>query len=258
MRTLFQSKPLSASKCRQQWKQWQDCTLAKDLGHIEQQIIDPLVAKKFGRHLLQISMAGSPPLHRNSPIINKTLLHFHYPLLDSDVSLVSRPDYLSIANESIDALILHHVLEFSNDPHKVLREALRVLVSGGQLIIVGFNPLSTWWLRRLFTLKRQAPWFGHYYTQYRVADWLRLLDIKLEETYLGFFKPPVNQKKLLEFSDKFERFGQIYNCFFGGIYVMVARKQVGGLLPLEKGWNKHQIISIPVAEPTTRCLKQRK
>ncbi len=258
MRSLLHFNPPSVTLCRQQWQLWQQCPLAKELAEIEQRVIDPLVARKFGRHLLQISMAGSPPLHRKSPIGNKTFLSFDYPVSDPQVSVVSRPDFLSIANESVDVLILHHVLEFSEDPHKVLREALRVLVSGGQLFIIGFNPLSAWWLRKLFTFKRRAPWSGHYYSQRRVADWLRLLDIRLEDTSFGFFKLPTNQKKLLDVAYKLEVFGQNYNCFFGGIYVMVARKQVAGLMPLQQAWHQHQIISIPVTEPTTRCLKQGK
>ena len=244
------------SKCLGDWKEWQYCSLAQDLSHVEQAVLDSVLSKKFGRQLLQISMAGENVLYENSPIANKTLLHLEFPAKLTTNAMVSSPDYLSIANESIDALVLHHVLEFSNDPHKVLRESLRVLVSGGQLFIIGFNPFSFWGIRKLMSLSKRAPWTGHYYSQHRVADWLRLLDIKLEQTHYGFFKPPLDYIQLLKTSKKVELLGQNYNCFFGSFYVMVARKQVAGLIPLERPRRKRQIIQFPVAEPTTRNLKE--
>ena len=44
---------------------------------------------------------------------------------------------LPFANECLDLLILPHVLEFSSDPHQILREAERVLRPEGRLIISG-------------------------------------------------------------------------------------------------------------------------
>jgi SAM-dependent methyltransferase len=254
MRSNFHSKLSPITDCRKQWQNWQQFPIANELAVIEQQIIDPLIARKFGQQLLQISMAGAPPLHQKSFITNKTLLQFQYPADDAETTIISRPDDLSVGNEIIDCLILHHVLEFSEDPHKILRESLRVLVSGGQLFIVGFNPYSFWGLRKLLSVRHEAPWSGTYYSQYRVADWLRLLDMKLEKTCFGFFNLPI---KYATFPGKFkqvESFGRNYNCFFGGIYVMVARKQVAGLIPLQKAWSGPQIQSFPVSEPTTRNL----
>jgi SAM-dependent methyltransferase len=254
MRFKFNSKPLPVTEYRKHWQKWQAFPVAEQLATIEQQIVDPLIAKKFGQHLLQISMAGSPPLHQKSFIENKTLLEFEYPVVGSERTIISRPDDLSIGNETIDCLILHHVLEFSEDPHKILRESLRVLVSGGQLFILGFNPYSFWGLRKLLTVRNEAPWSGTYYSQYRLADWLRLLDLKLEKTRFGFFNLPIKQGTFPGRFKQVEAIGRNYNCFFGGVYVMVARKQVGGLIPLQKRWAGPRIMSFPVSEPTTRNL----
>jgi ubiquinone/menaquinone biosynthesis C-methylase UbiE len=45
-------------------------------------------------------------------------------------------------------VVLPHTLEFSADPHHVLREVERVLVPEGRVVISGFNPASLWGLRQ--------------------------------------------------------------------------------------------------------------
>lgn len=229
--------------------------MARNLAVLEQQIIDPMLARTFGNHLLQISMAGAHPLFQSSRVANKTIVHFEYPVSGLGHALVSEPDYLAVANERIDTLILHHVLEFSANPHQVLREAQRVMSSGGQLFVIGFNPWSLWSLRKYFSFSSIAPWRGNYLTCSRVSDWLRLLDFQIQNRQFGLFHFPVNNERLITSCHTLERVGQKYNCFLGGFYVMVARKQVAGLTPLRSEKIKKRIIPFPVTEPTTRSLK---
>ncbi len=229
--------------------------MAKNLAELEQQIIDPMMNNTFGNHLLQLSIAGSQPLWESSRVANQTMVYFEYPVQGLGHALVSEPDYLAVANESMDAVILHHVLEFSPNPHQILREAQRVLASGGSLFVLGFNPWSLWSLKRWFSLSNQAPWRGSYLSHSRVSDWLNLLDFRLQDMQFGFFKFPVNNLKLIASCERLERYGQKYNCFLGGFYVMVARKQVAGLTPLSTGKIRRRIIPFPVTEPTARSLK---
>ena len=60
------------------------------------------------------------------------------------VSLTCDFTELPFASHSLDLVVLPHVLEFSTDPHQVLREVERVLIPEGQVIICGFNPTSLW------------------------------------------------------------------------------------------------------------------
>lgn len=229
--------------------------MARDLAVLEQGIIDPLMERTFGNHLLQISMAGTQPLYQQSRVANKTTIHFEHPVSGLGHAIVSEPDYLAVANERVDVLILHHVLEFSANPHQVLREAQRVLSSGGHLFVLGFNPWSLWALKKMIAFPRYAPWCGSYFSHARVSDWLNLLDFNLQNTQFGFFKFPVNSEKVISGWDRMEQLGQKYNCFFGGFYVMVARKQIAGLTPLRSEKIRRRIIPFPVTEPTTRSLK---
>lgn len=89
---------------------------------------------------------------------------------------------LPIASASIDALLLAHSLDLARQPYRLLRECERVLSDRGQLVLLGFNPLSPWalgqrlpgWSRHRFV----QP--SHFYTAQRVCDWLRLLGFQPE------------------------------------------------------------------------------
>lgn len=58
--------------------------------------------------------------------------------------VVVAADCLPFPSNSIDGIVLHHVLELGADPRAVLREVQRALQPGGRVIICGFNSLSLW------------------------------------------------------------------------------------------------------------------
>src|ERR1700741_287333 len=79
--------------------------------------------------------------------------------LEPGAGIAADPLQLPLAAQSVDLLALPHVLEFHHNPHEVLREAERVLMPEGQVVISGFNSLSLWRLRQAFTFHRNgAPW----------------------------------------------------------------------------------------------------
>jgi len=58
------------------------------------------------------------------------------------IALRADPAFLPFAPDSFATVILPHVLEGHPLPHQVLREAHRVLMSDGHIVVTGFNPLS--------------------------------------------------------------------------------------------------------------------
>lgn len=56
--------------------------------------------------------------------------------------------HLSLADGSFDAITLHHVLHFADNPAAALAEAARVLRPGGRLVIIDFAPHGEESLRR--------------------------------------------------------------------------------------------------------------
>ena len=81
------------------------------------------------------------------------------PGLSSSADIRARPTQLPIVSDSIDAVLLPHILEFATDPYAIVREADRVLVGEGRLLVLGFRPWSLWGLARALEPQRLSA--GH-------------------------------------------------------------------------------------------------
>ena len=158
---------------------------------------------------------------------------------------------MPIANDSLDAVLLPHTLEFAADPRQVLREAERVLIPEGRLLILGFNALSPWALLRLFRGHR-VPWCGDFLSRYRVTDWLSLLGFDVEQQRMLVFQPPWScggwcSPGLLAAA------GRRYWPALGGVFAIRAVKRVSTLTPLRPSWKmRRKLLPGGAIEPTTR------
>jgi SAM-dependent methyltransferase len=144
---------------------------------------------------------------------------------------------LPFAENSLDLLILPHSLELSPDPHATLREAERVLVPEGKLIICGFNPLSLWGFKqkRSHLYKRlnfgelYLPEAGEMIAYRRLRDWLRLLNFDVEPGHFGCYRPAVRSAGMLQRFAWIDKLGKRYWPILGAVYFVVAVKRVRGM-----------------------------
>lgn len=148
---------------------------------------------------------------------------------------------LPFAADSLDLLVLPFVLEFHNNPHQVLREAHRVLRPKGQLLVLGFNPLSLWGLRNsishaLAPGKTAFPWPGNYLGIHRLKDWLKLLDFEVARGHFGCYAPPCRSERAFGHLHWLELAGDRWWGFAGGCYALTAVKRVAGLTLLTPSW----------------------
>ena len=94
------------------------------------------------------------------------------------------PSELPFASGSVDGVVLHHALDVAADRRAALREAARVLKSGGRLAVVGFNPLSLWLLSKpLPAFRDLRP-----VSVLRLGEWLTVLGLARETrpVYLNY------------------------------------------------------------------------
>jgi SAM-dependent methyltransferase len=141
----------------------------------------------------------------------------------------------------VDLVVLPHALESTADPHLVLREAERVLIPEGQLVISGFNPLSLWRLRQLFARKGSgAPWDERFIGLLRLKDWLHLLGFELNGGRFGCYAPPFERPHWQSRFAFMEKAGARWWPIMGGAYVVRAVKRVHGMRLIAPAWRKER------------------
>jgi len=192
---------------------------------------DSAVDDVFGFRAVQI---GLP----EADFLRQSRIQFRFSLaLEPGAALAADPLQLPLASQSVDLLVLPHVLEFHPNPHDVLREAERVLMPEGQVVISGFNTVSLWRLRQLFTWGAAgAPWDARFIGLLRLRDWLRVLGFELNGGTFGRYAPPFRQKLWLDRFDFMEKAGARWWPLTGGVYVVRAVKRVHGMRIVTPAW----------------------
>jgi len=214
-----------------QLNRWFQKPLGQHLLSEEVEVLQKILPDLFGYHLLQVGNVGYGCLLDSSRIMHRCLLSLSANMIDKPYTSISgSAAALPFANESLDVVVLPHVLEFEEHPHEILREVERVLIPEGYVIILGFNPLSFWGVWRwLFTRRDTVPWCGRFLSQLRLKDWLALLGCEVK-TYKSFFFVLPFRKKI-KFLKKLSVAGN-----FGAVYVLVAQKRVATLTLLKSKW----------------------
>ena len=196
---------------------------------------DRAVEDVFGFKAVQAGLPDTDCLRSNRIPYRFTLA------IEPGASLVADPLQLPLASASVDLLVLPHVLEFSADPHLVLREAERVLLPEGQLVISGFNTLSLWGARQSLARRDAAcPWNARFIGLLRLKDWLRLLGFELNGGIFGRYAPPFSQAKWLASFAFVEKAGARWWPIAGAVYVVRAIKRVHGMRLVAPGWRRER------------------
>ena len=208
---------------------------------------DAAVEDVFGYNAVQLGLPGLDFL-RESRIPLKIRAG-----LESGCGLRSEPVRLPLASQSIDLLALPHVLEFSAQPHAILREAERVLMPEGSIVISGFNPLSLWGAARaLGWERREVPGCGKFIGLLRLKDWLALLGFELTGGRFGCYAPPFSQGRWLERFGFMEKAGDRWWPICGGVYVVRAIKRNVGVRLVMPEWRDKRAAKKALAPVTQR------
>ena len=213
------------------FEQWLDSPRGKYLLAWEERKLDLIVSDIFGFNALQLGLPGHDFLRQNR--MPQRLVGGEHAGGDLRCSLAELP----FATQSLDLVVLPHVLEFVDQPHALLREVERVLLPEGSVVISGFNPLSMWGLRRALSGNLGvAPWVGQYLSVPRLKDWLTLLSFETCGGAFGAYAPPVSSEKWLRRWSFMDAAGARWWPFAGGIYVIHAIKRTKGMRLITPQW----------------------
>lgn len=221
-------------------QQWFQTPLGQQLLEAEQNILSRELSCMFGYHLMQLSISRGICLYEDSRINHCFSVGAGTPEAASDVGVYASMDALPIEDESVDVTILHHVLEFSSNPHQVLKEASRVTIPRGYIIVFGFNPISLMGIMKPFAqLVSPSPiWKRNSLYQSRVSDWLQFLDCNTLRKQVGLFNFPIQNRRYIDYSRRLNHWLKKRRIPFGNFYCIVARKDRAAMRPIRPDWSK--------------------
>jgi SAM-dependent methyltransferase len=214
---------------------WFQSALGRSLLANQRQVLSGILHHYFGVVQVEIGVSHRIPVGNPSNIGNKYCV---IPEWSSDLpanTLVSSSDELAFESDSVDLVILHHTLDFAKDPHQTLREATRILKSTGYLVLIGFNPVSSWGLRKVLKRKKTAPWNNRFISGNRVADWLTLLHFEVGELAYHYYGLPFDRVAIMR---QFMWLNNILNTKvpLGAYYILTAQKQTFSWIQRKKRW----------------------
>jgi SAM-dependent methyltransferase len=224
----------------------------------EQQQLDAAVSDIFGYHALQLGVPEIDALRENRMPLrfcaaDRTLAQAGGAAPgQARVAVINRYEELPFATQSIDLVVMPHILEFAQEPHQVLREVDRVLVPEGHVLITGFNPASLWGLRQYWTRLGSTPYLpreGQFISLPRIKDWLKLLSFEVNRGRFGCYVPSVRSDKWLARWAFLEKAGDRWWPVLGSVYLVTAVKRVRGmrLIGLVKNREKERRVAFAPA-----------
>ena len=160
---------------------WYQTPRGKLLKELEANYLQRSITVSCQQTILQIGGLGW-----ENEIIDCTL-YTNYTILDAkslgsnEVRKIQAKAYsLPLKSESIDMIIVPHLLEFDAYRFRTMREIERVLKPEGLILIINFNPWSLW-VRYLYIWDKKwaDSWKGHFISRSRTLDWLRLLNFEV-------------------------------------------------------------------------------
>lgn len=225
----------------------------------------------FGDHLVQVGSWGGGAF-LEAARTRRSVLVADRPA--AGVGMLSHLDELSIPNDSVDAVVLAHVLERHGDPHTVLREAERILRPDGFLIVAGFNPHGFWGMRHLVSRRRFPPGVQQLISEGRLRDWLRLLNLSVQDSRYYCFRLPFAStmkpetdlataetpaiapahpavRRLRGLSGKIWHRVRTWPPF-GACFITTARKEMYTVTPVRPVWQRRRRLVGGLVNPTTR------
>lgn len=227
----------------------------------------------FGDQFLQIGQWGPAGLFTRYARTRRRAILAASP--GPGVDCVSALDDLAVASDSVDAVLLPHVLETADDPYGILRDVDRILRPDGHVVVLGFNALGWWGARHYLSRHRFPSGVQRMLSEHRLRDWLRLLSYSVQPAVFYHYEPPLlgpapydqtrredseaegpaptGDARALPPSAAGRFLHRITRAkIFAGGYLLVARKEVLTLTPIRPVFRRRTRLVGGLVNPTTR------
>lgn len=235
---LFDGKDSALIKmyrAAQQWNQWLAESKGQGVLDAEKIFLTGCLATYYGKQGVLIGVPQQHELLKASVVSHQVVLT---PLTNKNrhIKTIESDFYeLPIASGSEDLVFLPHSLEYLDNPRQLLTEACRIVKPEGHIVILGFNPMSLWGLKKALARNKGIPWRHHFIQSGTVKSWLGLLDFELVKQDFILYGLPLHRYLKPGFLD---RLG--HACFrpLGGVYILIAKAKVIPLTPIRLRWEQ--------------------
>jgi len=223
-RVNMQSESIDILTQLESWYAQENGQYILDASH---KAVSRLLETAFGYHVLQLGIGSGKRLCESSPINHHIYCNAN---ATGNALLQATPEELPLESDSIDLVVAHHCLEFSERPHQVLREIQRVLTPQGRVLLIGFNPYSLFGFGvAVRALGKNPLWQRHQRLgEHRITDWLHLLGCEVQSVKRLYSVPPVGRGRLRQAIVHCDEWAARLNLPVGGVYMLYATKQVAG------------------------------
>lgn len=248
--------PENAARRRADLCRWFAQSPGRSLLAVESHALRAVWPSLFGKVAVQLGGVGPTDLLEACNAPRRVLLSLPEVPTSGAGRVFGIAEELPFDSRSIDLMLLPHTLEFTEDPHQVLREVSRVLTPEGHAVILGFNPFSLWGLWRLAARRRRAmPWNGHFLQLNRLKDWFKLLDFELVQGSMLYYRPPLRSETTMDRLRFLDKAGDRWWPMAGAVYLLVAKKRVLAMTPLRPEWRTTRTFGRAVARPALRVIR---
>lgn len=231
---------------------WYQTPLGRQWQQMQMQWVNEEIGCLFGYHLMQVGINTGDHFCQQSrinhcfnvmPVVAKKDQDAANINADNNIKvkgcLLAQAQNLPLPDDCIDVTILHHALDFAQNPHQVLKEATRVTVPRGYIILIGFNPGSFWGVYQIFArfFSSKSIYKHNRLRLGRVKDWLALLDFSTVKSGSKGHSLPINNENYISRKRGVSRQFWGMNLPLGNIYFILARKDKSGITPIKPSWN---------------------
>ncbi|RRJ84893.1 methyltransferase domain-containing protein [Aestuariirhabdus litorea] len=234
---------------------WFDSDQGRELLEQQKAMLDESLSCLFGYHCAHIGIADASQLLANCRIGHRFTICTTGRARCGTHQIRCHYDDWAVADRSLDAVVIHHALDFCKRPQKLLREAARCVIPGGKVIIIGFNPLSGInLLNRCFPNRRLPLSSGRYLSSYRVQDWLQLLGYSVDAVSYGAFFPLTGNPAWQRVEQRVTQLGSRWKLPLGGFYLVQATREERVLTAIRPRWRvpRKRLVTGVVVEQNSR------
>jgi len=232
---------------RQKLIHWYDDGIGQYLADAENKQLQEALSTIFGFYCLQLGYIKHTDYFSACPIRHQIVIDIGGESTDEfPIDIYANLPVLPIASDSVDLVLLPHTLEMNANPHQILRETDRVLISEGHVVVLGFNPWSLWGVRHMLSRHSgEMPWCARFLSLMRLKDWLKLLGFDVVYAKTFFFRLPFFTERKIKLPRTIKQAVPKVWPAFGGAYILVAQKRTLTLTPIKPRWRRRRTFLRP-------------